>query len=56
MVTNLSMRITIETNFRYLISDNYLIFNKYDDKFVYFYRIIYFGRDYFKILFPNRMK
>ncbi|MGM0379911.1 MAG: hypothetical protein ACQEQE_09220 [Bacillota bacterium] len=30
----------IETNFRYLISDNYLIFYKVDDKFVYIYRIL----------------
>ncbi|MEA1974528.1 MAG: type II toxin-antitoxin system RelE/ParE family toxin [Bacillota bacterium] len=55
MGTNLSSRINIETNFRYLISDNYLIFYRADDEFVYVYRILYSGRDYLKILFPNRM-
>jgi len=51
----LSSKINIETDFRYLISDNYLIFYNLDNEFVYIYRILYSGRDYLRILFSNEI-
>ncbi len=53
---NLSAKLNIKTDFRYLVSGNYIIFYRTDDEFVYIYRILYAGRDYLKILFPNEIE
>lgn len=50
---NLSAKVNIKTDFRYLVSGNYIIFYRVDDKYVSIYRILYAGRDYLRILFPN---
>lgn len=47
----LSSKIDVSTDYRYLISGNYIVFYKADDVYVSIYRIIYSRRDYIKILF-----
>ncbi|MGV8146510.1 MAG: type II toxin-antitoxin system RelE/ParE family toxin [Alkaliphilus sp.] len=49
----LSAKVDILTNYRYLISGNYIIFYKADEKYVSIYRILYAKRDYNKILFKG---
>lgn len=55
MGVDLSTKINVKTDFRYLISGNYIVFYRADNEFVYIYRILYAGRDYLKILFPNEV-
>ena len=49
----LSAKIGIETDFRYLVSGNYLVFYKLNDAYVSVYRILYGRRDYLKIIFND---
>lgn len=53
MGPELSSKISISTDYRYLISGNYIIFYKVDDIYVSIYRILYSRRDYIKILFDK---
>lgn len=53
MGVDLSSRIDVKTDYRYLITGNYIIFYKADDVYVSIYRIIYSRRDYAKILFDK---
>jgi len=46
----------VRTDFRYVVSGNYLVFYRADHEFVYIYRILYAGRDYLKVLFPNEVE
>ncbi len=55
MGVDLSTKINVQTDFKYLVSGNYIIFYRADNEFVYIYRILYTGRDYLKILFPNEI-
>ena len=48
--TELSTKIDISTDYRYLISGNYIVFYKIDNVYVSIYRILYSKRDYIKIL------
>jgi len=48
---NLSKKIEVKTDYRYLIVDEYIIFYKFDSKHLYVYRILSSKRDYTKILF-----
>ena len=56
MGADLSAKVNIKIDYRYLVSGNYIIFYRTDDEFVYIYRILYAGRDYLKILFPNEIE
>ena len=47
----LSKKIEVKTDYRYLIVDEYIIFYKFDAKYLYVYRILSSKRDYMKILF-----
>ncbi len=47
----LSKKISIKTDYRYLIADEYIIFYKFDSEYLYIYRILSSKRDYIKILF-----
>lgn len=49
----LSGMIGINTDFRYLICEKYIIFYKVDMKYVSVYRIFYGARDYMKVLFGD---
>lgn len=51
MGVSLSAKLHIQTDYRYLISKNYLIFYKADDENVSIYRILNGRMDYIKILF-----
>ena len=51
--TSLDTKINITTPYRYLVSGNYLVFNKINDDFVEISRVIYGRRDYIKILFKS---
>ena len=50
---DLSSKIDVSTDYRYLVSGNYIVFYKVDEVYVSVYRILYARRDYLKILFPN---
>lgn len=49
----LSKKIDISTDYRYIISSNYIIFYKFDNEYVSIYRIFDVRRDYLKILFND---
>ncbi|KXS47494.1 MAG: addiction module antitoxin [Halanaerobium sp. T82-1] len=55
MGADLSVKVNIKTDFRYLVSGNYIIFYRTDDEYVSIYCILYAGRDYLRILFPNEI-
>lgn len=55
MGVDLSTNINAKTDFRYLVSGNYIVFYKIDNEFVSIYRILYSRRNYLKILFPNEV-
>lgn len=52
----LSSIIEPETDYRFLVSGNYLIFYRIEKDAVYVDRILYGKRDYLKILFKNEAK
>ena len=53
MGTPLSSVIEFDTNYRFLVCGNYMVFYRFDDNMVFVSRIIYGRRDYMKILFKN---
>lgn len=53
MGTPLSSKVAVKTDYRYLVSGNYIVFYKADEKYVSIYRILYGRMDYIKILFGN---
>ena len=53
MGADLSLKIGIKTDYRYLINGNYIIFYKCENDYVSVYRILYGKRDYLKLLFHN---
>lgn len=55
MGADLSAKVEVKTDFRYLVSGNYIIFYRTDDEYVSIYRILYAGRDYLKILFQDEI-
>lgn len=55
MGADLSVKVNIKKDFRYLVSGNYIVFYRVDDEYVSIYRILYAGRDYLRILFPNEI-
>lgn len=50
---SLSTKVPFDTDFRFIVSGNYLIFYKADDEYISIYRILYGRRDYLKIIFDN---
>ena len=51
--TPLSSVMDIQTDYRFLVCANYLIFYRYEDGIVFVSRILYGRRDYTRILFGN---
>ncbi len=51
--TDLSSKIDIKTDYRFLVCGNYLVFYKCDSEYVSIYRILYAKRDYLNILFTD---
>lgn len=53
MGVELSSKIDVITEYRFLVSGKYIIFYKVDDVYVSIYRILYARRDYARILFDE---
>lgn len=53
MGIELSAKIEVVTDYRYLVSGKYIIFYKVDSAYVSIYRILYASRDYTRILFDS---
>ena len=53
MGPSLSTKVPVDTDYRFIVSGNYLVFYKADDEYVSIYRILYGRRDYLKILFED---
>ena len=53
MGPSLSTKVPFDTDYRFIVSGNYLVFYKADDEFVSIYRILYGRRDYLKIIFDD---
>ncbi len=53
MGISLSAKVPFATDYRFLVSGNYLVFYKTDDQYVSIYRILYARRDYLKIIFDD---
>lgn len=51
--TPLSSVLDIQTDNRFLVYDNYLIFYRYENEIVFVSRILYGRRDYIRILFGS---
>jgi len=49
----LSSVVDIQTDYRFLVCANYLIFYRYEDEFVFVSRILYGRRDFTRILFGD---
>ncbi len=49
----LSSVVDIQTDYRFLVCNNYLIFYRYEDEVVFVSRILYGRRNYMRILFGN---
>lgn len=49
----LSSVVDIQTNYRFLVCANYLIFYRYEDEIVFVSRILYGRRNYMRILFGD---
>ena len=47
----LSSIVDIDSNYRYLVCKNYLVFYRIDGNDIYIVRVLYGGRDYISILF-----
>ena len=47
----LSKKINLKTDYRYLIINEYIVFYKFNSDFLFVYRILSSRRDYIKILF-----
>ena len=50
----LSTKVPFETDYRFIISGNYLIFYKTDNEYVSVYRVLYGRRDYLRIIFDDK--
>ena len=53
MGPSLSTKVPFDTDYRFIVSGNYLVFYKADDEYVSIYRILYARRDYLKIIFDD---
>ena len=50
MGPSLSTKVPFDTDYRFIVSGNYLVFYKADNEYVSIYRILYGRRDYLKII------
>lgn len=53
MGASLSAKVPFDTDYRFIVSGNYLVFYKADDEYVSIYRVLYGRRDYLKIIFND---
>ncbi len=50
---SLSSKVPFDTDYRFIVSGNYIVFYKADDEYVSIYRVLYGRRDYLKIIFDD---
>ena len=50
---SLASKVPFDTDYRYLICGNYIVFYRHENKTVFVDRVLYGKRDYAKILFPE---
>ena len=53
MGPSLSSKVAFDTDYRFIVSGNYIVFYKADDEYVSIYRVLYGRRDYLKIIFDD---
>ena len=53
MGSSLSSKVPFDTDYRFIVSGNYIVFYKADDEYVSIYRVLYGRRDYLKIIFDD---
>ena len=53
MGPSLSSKVPFVTDYRFIVSGNYIVFYKADDEYVSIYRVLYGRRDYLKIIFDD---
>ena len=53
MGPSLSTKVPFDTDYRFIVSGNYLVFYKVDAEYVSIYRVLYGRRDYLKIIFDD---
>lgn len=53
MGPSLSTKVPFDTDYRFLVSGNYLVFYKVDDEYISIYRVLYGQRDYLSIIFED---
>lgn len=53
MGPSLSTKVPFDTDYRFIVSGNYIVFYKADNEYVSIYRILYGRRDYLKIIFND---
>lgn len=53
MGASLSTKVPFETDYRYIVSGNYLVFYKTDNEYISIHRILYGRRDYLRIIFDD---
>ena len=53
---DLSSKISIKTDYRYLVCDQYIVFYKYDEEYISIYRVLNSQRNYLNILFAEENK
>jgi len=50
---SLSSKINIDSDFRFLVSGNYIVFYKVNEEYISIYRVLYGRRDYLRIIFDD---
>lgn len=53
MGPSLSTKVPFDTDYRFIVSGNYLVFYKVEDDYISVNRILYGRRDYLKIIFDD---
>ena len=53
MGPSLSTKVPFDTDYRFIVSGNYLIFYKSENEYISIYRILYGRRDYLRIIFDD---
>ena len=53
MGPSLSAKVPFDTDYRFIVSGNYLVFYKVEDDYISVNRILYGRRDYLKIIFDD---
>ena len=51
--SSLSTKVPFDTDYRFIVSGNYLVFYKVDNEYVSIYRVLYGRRDYLKVIFDE---